>query len=142
MTRKNDLAFLREPTRQSYFAILLILLRLVKVMVRQLWPLLVIFLFNPKKEDGSPFFTTIFIVVAIGIAIMSIISYFKFYYYIEDDELVIEKGVLSKTKLNVPIDRIQTVNFKQGVLHQIFKVVSLEIDTAGSAGHELSLIHI
>lgn len=134
--RKNDIAFLTEPTRQSYVAIFLILFRLIKVVARQAWPFLLIFLFNPKKENGSPFFTTIFIVIAIGVAIMSIISYFKFYYYIEDDELVIEKGVLKKTKLNVPIDRIQTVNFKQGILHQIFKVVSLEIDTAGSTGHE------
>ncbi|RMG82471.1 MAG: hypothetical protein D6714_11250, partial [Bacteroidetes bacterium] len=63
----------------------------------------------------------------------------KFYFYIKNGELVLEKGILKLSKTNIPIDRIQTVNFQQNILHQLFNVVQLEIDTAGSAGTEISI---
>jgi len=136
--KNNPAAFLSIPNRQSFVAILLILLRFARRTARQLWPLLLIFLFNPKKQTDS-FFLTAFILIALVVALLSIIAFFKFYYYVKDDELVIEKGVVRKIKINVPIDRIQTVNFKQSLLHQFFDVVSVEIDTAGSIGHEFSI---
>ncbi|MEM6967203.1 MAG: PH domain-containing protein, partial [Bacteroidota bacterium] len=104
----------------------------------QAWPVLLVFLFNPGKSRDSYFALTI-VGIAAASAILSIISYFKFYYYVKGDELVIEKGIFQKTKLNVPFDRIQTINFKENILHQFFNVVSLEIDTAGSKGNEFSI---
>ena len=136
--RRNDLSFLEIPQRQSMVAIFLILLRLFRVIVGQAWPLLIVIFINPSKSKDS-YFAMWIIGISILSAILSIVSYFKFYYYVKDDELVIEKGIFQKTKLNVPFDRIQTVNFKQNILHQIFKVVSLEIDTAGSKGNEFSI---
>ncbi len=136
--KNNPAAFLSIPNRQSFVAILLILLRFALRTARQLWPLLLIFLFNPKKQTDS-FFLATFILIALVVALLSILAFFKFYYYVKDDELVIEKGIIRKIKINVPIDRIQTVNFKQSLLHQFFDVVSIEIDTAGSIGHEFSI---
>lgn len=124
-----------KKSRQSGAAILLILLRLVKTLGRQMWPILLIILFNPNK-NGDYFYLKIFGGLAAFAAVRSIIGWFKFYFYIENEELVIERGVFSKSKLNVPIDRIQTVNFTQNVIHQLFNVVSIEIDTAGSSGNE------
>lgn len=138
MTKKNDLAFLETPRRQSITAIFLILLRLLRVIFRQAWPVLLVLVFNPGKSRDS-YFAMVIIAIAAGSAILSIISYFKFYYYVKNDELIIEKGVFQKTKLNVPFDRIQTINFKENILHQFFNVVSLEIDTAGSKGNEFSI---
>lgn len=139
MKKNDEMAFLEEPTRQSSVAILLILLRFFRGAIRQLWPVFLVFIFNPGKEGGTPLWIQGFLALGFFAAIMSIIAYFKFYFYIENDELVIEKGVLRKSKLNVPVDRIQTVNFKQGILHQVFNVVSVDIDTAGSVGNELSI---
>jgi putative membrane protein len=130
--------FLAERSRQSSVAILLILLRFSRGAVRNLWPVFLVFFFNPG-EGKTPAWAQAFIALGFFAAISSIISYFKFYFYLEEDELVIEKGILRKSKLNVPIDRIQTVNFTQGILHQIFNVVSVEIDTAGSQGNEFSI---
>ncbi len=139
MKKNDELAFLNFPTRQSSVAILLILLRFVKGAFRQLWPVFLVFFFNPGKEGGTPLWMQGFLALGFFASIVSIVAYFKFYFYVENDELVIEKGVLRKSKLNVPIDRIQTVNFKQGILHQVFNVVSIDIDTAGSVGNELSI---
>ena len=136
--KKNDLSFLEKPQRQSLVAIFLILLRLFRVIVGQAWPLLLVIFLNPSKSKDS-YFAMWVIGISILSAVLSIISYFKFYYYVRGDELIIEKGIFQKTKLNVPFDRIQTINFKQNLLHQLFKVVSLEIDTAGSKGNEFSI---
>jgi len=125
-------------SRQSGVAILLILIRLVKSLARQFWPILLIILFNPNR-DGDYFYLKIFGGLAAFAAVRSIIGWFRYYFYIKDDELVIEKGVFGRSKLNVPIDRVQTVNFSQNILHQFFNVVSVEIDTAGSSGNEFVL---
>jgi len=132
------LDFLTERRRQSIVAILLILLRLFRVILGQAWPVFLVIIFNPGKSKDSYFAMTIIGIAAVS-AILSIISYFKFYYYVKDDELIIEKGIFQKTKLNVPFDRIQTINFKENIIHQFFNVVSLEIDTAGSKGNEFSI---
>ena len=127
-----------EPTRQSSAAILFILGNVLRILVRQLWVLILVIFFNPKKQVFGGF-TWLFIGMALLGALISVISWFNFYFYIRDGELVLEKGVLRKTKINVPLDRIQTINFKQGIMHQALNVVAVEIDTAGSVGKEFSL---
>lgn len=138
MTKRNNLDFLSEPRRQSSVAIFLILLKSFRIILGQAWPIFIALIFNPTKSKDS-YFGLVIIGITVASAIRSIIAYFKFYYYVKGDELVIEKGIFQKTKLNVPFDRIQTVNFKENILHQFFNVVSLEIDTAGSKGNEFSI---
>ncbi|MFK7772395.1 MAG: PH domain-containing protein [Saprospiraceae bacterium] len=138
MTKKNDLEFLSEPRRQSSVAIFLILLKSFRVILGQAWPIFIALIFNPTKSKDT-YFALAIIGITAASAIRSIILYFKFYYYVKNDELIIEKGIFQKTKLNVPFDRIQTINFKENILHQFFNVVSLEIDTAGSKGNEFSI---
>lgn len=138
MTKRNNLDFLSEPRRQSSVAIFLILLKSFRIILGQAWPIFIALIFNPTKSKDS-YIGLVIIGITVASAIRSIIAYFKFYYYVKGDELIIEKGIFQKTKLNVPFDRIQTVNFKENILHQFFNVVSLEIDTAGSKGNEFSI---
>jgi putative membrane protein len=126
-----------EPTRQSAVAILLIILKTYRILVRQALPLILLFLVGKGFSDGKG--KTILIgisVFAVLGMIYSIINYFRYYFYINDDELIIESGVFKRSKLNVPFDRIQTINFEQNIIHRIFNVVRLKIDTAGSAKAE------
>jgi len=138
MTKKNDLDFLTKPTRQSKFAIFLILAKSFRIIIGQAWFLIIALMFNPRPSEDNWLAIAIIGITAAS-TIRSIIAYFKFYYYVKDDELVIEKGIFQKTKLNVPFDRIQTINFKENIFHQFFGVVSLEIDTAGSKGNEFEI---
>ncbi len=126
-----------QPTRQSSAAIIFILGGVLKMLVRQLWVVILVFFFNRKSSFDN--YTLIFLGLAAFTALMSLLNYFNLYFYIKDGELVLEKGVLRKSKINVPLDRIQTVNFRQSLLHQFFNVVAVDIDTAGSAGKEFSL---
>ena len=135
---EEKFTFLSTPNRQSPVAILLILLRFFRVLLRQAWPILLILFFNPSRMEDA-FWTKVIIGVASLTALGSIVAYFKFYFYIQADELVIEKGILNKTKLNIPLDRIQTINFKQNIIHRFFNVVGIDLDTAGSKGNEFSI---
>ena len=123
-------------TRQSYVAILLIIYRTYQVLFRQALPFLVVIFFGGKSTQ-SKLFIGLGIAAAIG-TIFSIIKFFRYYFYIENDELIIEQGVLNRSKTNVPFDRIQTINFEQNIIHRIFNVVMLKVDTAGSADNELT----
>jgi putative membrane protein len=138
MTKRNNLDFLSEPQRQSSVAIFLILLKSFRIILGQAWPIFIALIVNPTKSEDS-YFGLAIIGISAASAIRSIISYFNFYYYVKNNELIIEKGIFQKTKLNVPFDRIQTINFKENIFHQFFNVVSLEIDTAGSKGNEFSI---
>lgn len=123
------------PTRQSLLAIVLIIYKYIRMIISQVWPLVLLVVLN---RGGSGKFGMASVIAAISVFAMirAVIAYFRFYFYIQDDELVIEKGILQRSKLNVPFDRIQSVNFSQNIIHQMFNVVRLEIDTAGSAGTE------
>ncbi len=123
------------PTRQSLVAILMIVLKTYRILIRSIWPFLLLFII--KGEGSGKNYWLIFIIVAALIGmIYSIINYFRYYFYLEKDELIIESGVIKRSKLNVPFDRIQTINFEQNIVHRIFNVVRLKIDTAGSAKAE------
>lgn len=69
----------------------------------------------------------------------SILYYLNFFYYITNNEFVIEKGYFNKTKISVPFDKIQSVTIKQNVIQQVLNIVELEIDSPGSNKKEISL---
>lgn len=135
--KKSEALDLFTPQRQSEYAIFIILLKFVRMLIRQLWPVLLILLFN-RKGSLDLWLSTVIGALAAFSLVASIISYYKFYFHITDGHLNIERGVLRRTKLNIPFERIQTINFEQNIIHQFFNVVSVKIDTAGTKGNETS----
>jgi putative membrane protein len=85
------------------------------------------------------YITTLVLLIAFLSLVYSIVAWSRFYFFIQNDELCVRSGVFRKTILNVPFDRIQSVDFKRNVLHQLLHVVSVQVDTAGSKGSELEL---
>ena len=130
-----------QPTRQSSIAIGIILIKFIRMSIRAFWPLLLSFFIGGKA--GGDTFETVIGYVALGIAAInlggSILTYFRFYFQLDDNAIIIDKGILKRTKTNIPFERIQTINFKQNILHQLFNVVSVEIDTAGAKKSEISI---
>ena len=77
------------------------------------------------------------VIVIVGIFIYTIIrgisKWLTFTYWIEDQELKTEYGFLFKKKRFVPIERIQNLNYNEGIIHRLFNVVQISIETAGGA---------
>lgn len=126
------------PRRQSPTAIALILARTLRALVGQFWPVLLIFLLNPKARSGD-FFQYVLWIIPLLSAIGSTLAYFRFYYYIEGDEVVLEKGIFRRVRLTIPFDRMQSIHLEQNLLHRLLGVVQLEVNTAGSRGNEFSI---
>ena len=129
---------LYSPQRQSPKAIVLILFKYFRIIVRQIWPILLVALINPMSQKGI-YITYLVFAIAFLSLVYSIIAYTRFYFFIQNDELCVRSGVFRKTVINVPFDRIQSVDFKRNVIHQLLNVVSVQVDTAGSKGSELEL---
>ncbi|MGA0256643.1 MAG: PH domain-containing protein [Saprospiraceae bacterium] len=136
--KKSKSFDLSQPTRQSYAAILIIMYRLYRVIIRQLLPVAVIILLQGKLDKSGWFLYPIITIAVIGAA-YSILAFFRYYFYLEKDKLIVKKGVLKRSTLEIPFDRIQSVNFEQNLIHRLFSVVKLNMDTAGSTGNELQL---
>jgi len=136
MKKNNASLNFGEPTRQSIVAILLIIWKTYRIIVRQVWPFILLFLFKQGGLSTKNHFVMGIIAFALLGMVYSIVNYFRYYFYIENDELIIESGVFKRSKLNVPFDRIQTINFEQNIIHRLFNVVRLKVDTAGSAKAE------
>lgn len=134
----DNIHMFQQPQRQSPKAIVLILLKYIRIVVRQIWPILLIVLINPKSDKGL---MIIFLVLAVTLLslLYSILAYTRYYFFIENHELCVRSGVFRKTVLNVPFDRIQSIDFKRNIVHQFLNVVSVQVDTAGSKGSELEL---
>ncbi|WP_323756785.1 PH domain-containing protein [Roseivirga sp.] len=128
------------PQRQPSVAIGIILIKFFRMTIKAIWPILVSLIIG--RRAGSTF-NDIILYVVIGFAaynlIGSILTYFRFYYYVKDNAIVLDKGVLRKTRTNIPFERIQTINFSQNLLHRLFNVVSVEIDSAGANKSEISI---
>ena len=125
------------PHRQSVVAIILILFKFIRMLIRQLWPVALILLFNRKGSTQAVVGIIVGILAIISLA-GSVLAYFKFYYFIANNHLNIHKGLLRRTKVNIPFERIQTIDFEQNIIHQLFGVVRVKIDSAGSGGEEIS----
>ena len=134
--RKSNFNF-TIPQRQSYVAILMIIWKTYRVLIRQVFPFLVIFFVgkSTKNNFGNYFLYFVITVALIGM-LYSILSFFRYYFHIVEDKLIVEKGVFGRSKTIIPFERIQTINFEQNLAHQVFSVIRLKVDTAGSAQKE------
>lgn len=132
-----------QPQRQSAVAILLVVFKTLKVLFRQIALPFFVFVFMGKKSND---YGTYFIVFISGISLISmvysIINHFRSYYYLNNDELVVHSGILGRNKLSIPLERIQSINFEQNLIHRLFNVKKLKLDTAGTGEKEMELAAI
>lgn len=90
--------------------------------------------FDIRSEN---FFSEMFPLLILGVLIVGslvsgLIKWLTFKYWFEDSELRIEYGLIVKKKRFIPLDRIQSLNYKEGVFHRIFGLVQVLVETAGS----------
>ncbi|MBP1995865.1 PH domain-containing protein [Paenibacillus eucommiae] len=119
------------------------LLAALKSMKELILPLLILIIsrgFN-RVEDGTELFWRLapggaFFVWTI---VYGIFYWLMYRYSIENGQLKIELGVLVKKKQFIPLERIQTIDLTEGLLHRLFGVVRVQIQTAGGKKPEAIL---
>ncbi len=78
--------------------------------------------------------------IIIGIAalasVMTIIQFWFYHYWLEEDRLVVKEGILFKSLRQVPYERIQNLNVERNLLHKFFKVATLQVESASGVKPE------
>ncbi len=64
-------------------------------------------------------------------ALVSIARYVSFRYRYDENEMVIRSGVLFRNERHIPYRRIQNLDAVQNVLHRLFGVVEVRLETGG-----------
>lgn len=72
------------------------------------------------------------LVVVLFSLVVGIIKWKRFVYWFEDGELRIEYGLFIKKKRYIPFERIQSLNYTEGIFHRPLNLVKVRVETAGS----------
>ena len=82
-----------------------------------------------------------FLVLAVPVGILvilaiGVVQYWFFRFRLEEDRILIRQGFLRKTALELPYNRIQGINVERSLIDRLLGLVTISLDTAGSAGAE------
>jgi putative membrane protein len=93
------------------------------------------FLFIGNKGNAGKFFLLIGSLVAvIFIVTISIVSWLRYTYRLEQGELRVEYGLFIRKKRYIPLERIQSLDLSKGILQRPFGLVKMKVETAGGGG--------
>ncbi|KGR86068.1 PH domain-containing protein [Lysinibacillus odysseyi] len=88
--------------------------------------------FRDEKFFSQMIPLLILLVVVAFTFLGGILKWWTFRYWFEDSELRIEYGLFVKKKRYIPFDRIQSLNYREGIFHRLFGLVQVLVETAGS----------
>lgn len=70
----------------------------------------------------------------VGSLIRPLIQWLSFSYAVGEDGIEMKSGILSRNHRSIPFDRVQDVNLEQNVLHRLFGLAKVKLETGASAG--------
>jgi len=112
-----------------------------KALKSMIFPLVVIIITNgfhfSFNVHSDHFWRTIFLFGIWGVGallalINGIVKWRTFVYWFEDGELRVKYGLIVKKKRYIPFERIQSLNYNEGIFHRLFGLVKVQVETAGS----------
>lgn len=74
--------------------------------------------------------------MAVVMGLLNWLAWSRFRYGVGESDIVIEKGILSRTRRSIPFDRIQDVDIEQRLLARLFGLARVRIETGGSGQDE------
>lgn len=96
-------------------------------------PLIAAFFFGGDRNELWP-------LIGVGVlAITSVLQYFTYRYSVGADGLTIRSGWLHRQRREIPYARIHNVSVEQSVLHRLFGVAELRLESAGGQKPEAQM---
>jgi|GEM_PF-974293 len=101
--------------------------------LRNLLPIIILISIKVKDWNGTKTLATLSILtlVIIAIGITCYLEWRKFQYSLEQDRLIIHKGIFKREEKTIYYNRIHSVNVQQPLLLRIVGAASLQIETPG-----------
>ena len=88
---------------------------------------------------GGSFGIYIAAIIFVPAILSSIFRYFTFRYSIQNQQLVVTKGLIFRSVRTVPVSRIQNLDFVQNILHRMLGVAEVRVETASGTEAEATL---
>lgn len=124
----------KERYQLHWITAVLSVLKTVKEMII---PIILLVFVNGVNDTGKWYLDyltfLIFGFFMISFFITGIIKWKRYVYWFEDNELRIEYGLFVKKKRYIPFDRIQSLDYTEGILHRPFNLVKVSVETAGGS---------
>lgn len=76
------------------------------------------------------------VVVAAAAILLNAVAWLRFRYGVGAHDVVIESGILTRTRRSIPFDRVQDVDIERGPLQRLFGLATVRIETGGAAKDE------
>jgi putative membrane protein len=127
---------LTAPQRQSPLAIVFLGLRIFRSL--GIAQLVIVALFILRAPFDGPLSVLPFVII-LAFGGFSALAWWRYTFRLVDGEVVVTKGVVRVDRLNVPIERIQSIAIEQQLLHRLTGLVRVTVDTAGSKQAEFSI---
>jgi putative membrane protein len=98
-----------------------------------IFPLVAAFFFGGDRNELWP-------LIGVGVlALLAVWRYFTYRYGVAGDALVVRSGVLERSVRVIPFARIHNVALQQSVLHRIFGVAEVRLESAGGQKPEAEM---
>jgi putative membrane protein len=102
-------------------------------------PLLALLFFGQgsSNDNGS---NELWPLIGVGVlVVVSVLQYFTYRYAIGRDAITIRSGWLQRSRREIPFARIHNVGLQQSVLHRVFGVAEVRLESAGGAKPEAEM---
>lgn len=99
---------------------------------------ILIFLFVGAQSGDLPFMW--WLIFGFGfLLIAGAANWWRFQYKIEDGELHIKSGIFVRKNLYLTKDRVQVIDITAGVVQRLFRLVKVDIQTAGASSRQAAI---
>ncbi len=100
--------------------------------LRQFVVPLVVLLFAGRRDNGPWEYAEYAPLVGVGaLVVVSVLQYFTYRYRIGADGISIRSGLLQRNLREIPFSRIHNVALHQSLLHRVFGVAEVRLESAG-----------
>ncbi|OJU76931.1 MAG: hypothetical protein BGO09_13120 [Bacteroidetes bacterium 47-18] len=142
----NNTATFLSPNRMSRIGVLLLFVKQLMLYMRAFGLILILAVYRYLRSEafetyGFRYVLLLLFVFFALVLVTAFLRYRNFRFYIdqEAEAFILEKGIFSKEKTIIRLEKIFQINLQQNVWQQVFDVYELEVETAGSARAEVRI---
>jgi putative membrane protein len=117
---------------------LFVLLQQLKQLI---FPLVALVVFGARKSSGDgDVWASLAPIIGIAVlVVLAILQYFTYRYTIGRDGLTVREGLLHRSRREIPFSRIHNVVVHQSLLHRMFGVAEVRLESAGGQKPEAQM---
>ena len=106
-----------------------------------IFPLVALVVFGARKSSGDgEMWASLAPVIGIAVlVVLAILQYFTYRYTIGRDGLTVREGLLHRSRREIPFSRIHNVVVHQSLLHRVFGVAEVRLESAGGTKPEAQM---